>query len=193
MWLFPLCWQQQSRWRILLLRAWCFHGKWDGRWRTQKNGRRRRWCLPQKLCPLGAHSSNGGIWGHSQGGMPFFSVVTRAHFWKAVVMWEGSIRAKEPLIFLFVCLEAEMSLHAKRPTSSDAKLMGGRISLSVSQQTGGRRLVLLHGCLCLFLLSACASMHAPCLIAFKIICSATLCLVNIVLFITGWLQPDSMW
>ena len=25
MWLFPLYWQQQSRWRVLLLRAWCFH------------------------------------------------------------------------------------------------------------------------------------------------------------------------
>jgi hypothetical protein len=35
-------------------------------------------------------------------------------------MWEGSIRAKESLFFLFVCLE--MSLRAKRPTSSDAKL-----------------------------------------------------------------------
>ena len=39
--------------------------------------------------------------------------------------WEGSIRAKESLIFLFVCLEAEVSLGAMRPTSSDAKLMGG--------------------------------------------------------------------
>ena len=27
--------------------------------------------LPQTLCPLGAHSSNGGIWGHGHGGMPF--------------------------------------------------------------------------------------------------------------------------
>jgi hypothetical protein len=27
--------------------------------------------------------------------------------------------------FLFVCLEAEVSLRAMRPTSSDAKLMGG--------------------------------------------------------------------
>jgi hypothetical protein len=40
-------------------------------------------------------------------------------------MWEKSIRAKESLIFLFVCLEAEMSLRAMRPTSYDAKLMGG--------------------------------------------------------------------
>ena len=39
---------------------------------------------------------------------------------KAAVMW--SIRAKESLIFLFVCLEAEMFLRAMRPTSSDAKL-----------------------------------------------------------------------
>jgi hypothetical protein len=29
--------------------------------------------LPQTLCPLGAHSSNGGIWGHGRGDMPFFS------------------------------------------------------------------------------------------------------------------------
>jgi len=72
MWLFPLCWQQQSRWRVLLLRAWCIHDKWDGRWRTQDNRRRRHWCLPQTLCPLGVHSSNGGIWGHGRGGMPFF-------------------------------------------------------------------------------------------------------------------------
>ena len=28
--------------------------------------------MPQTLCPLGAHSSNGGIWGHGRGGMPFF-------------------------------------------------------------------------------------------------------------------------
>jgi len=33
-------------------------------------------------------------------------------------------RAKES-DFLFVCLEAEVSLRAMRPTSSDAKLMGG--------------------------------------------------------------------
>jgi hypothetical protein len=38
-------------------------------------------------------------------------------------MWEGSIRAKESLILLFVCLEAEESLRAMRPTSSDVKLM----------------------------------------------------------------------
>ena len=37
-------------------------------------------------------------------------------------MWEGSIREKS--IFLFVYLEAEVSLRAMRPTSYDAKLMG---------------------------------------------------------------------
>jgi len=40
-------------------------------------------------------------------------------------MWEESNRAKESLIFLFVCLEAEVSLRVMRPTSSDAKLIGG--------------------------------------------------------------------
>jgi len=72
LWLFPLCWQQQSKLHALLLRAWCFHGKWDGRWRIQRIGRKRHWCLPQTLCPLGAHSRSGGFWGHGQGGMPFF-------------------------------------------------------------------------------------------------------------------------
>jgi hypothetical protein len=38
-------------------------------------------------------------------------------------MWEGSIRENESLIVLFVCVE--VPLHAMRPTSSDAKLMGG--------------------------------------------------------------------
>ena len=33
-----------------------------------------------------------------EGGCHFF-LVTRAHFWKAAVMWEESIRAKESLIF----------------------------------------------------------------------------------------------
>jgi hypothetical protein len=40
-------------------------------------------------------------------------------------MWEGSIWEKESLVFLFVCLEVEISLQAMRLTSSDAKLMGG--------------------------------------------------------------------
>jgi len=34
----------QSRWHVLLLGAWCFHDKWDGRWKTRKIERRRRWC-----------------------------------------------------------------------------------------------------------------------------------------------------
>jgi len=42
-------------------------------------------------------------------------------------MWEGSICAKGSLIFfvlMLLCLEAEVSLRAMRPTSSDAKLRG---------------------------------------------------------------------
>ena len=39
---------------------------------TRKSGGEKRRCLPQELCPLGAHSSNGEIWGHGQGGMPIF-------------------------------------------------------------------------------------------------------------------------
>ena len=46
-------------------------------------------------------------------------------------------------------------------------------------------------------MSACASSrHAPCVlyrIAFKLVCPAALCLFIIILFIMGWLQPDSMW
>ena len=61
-----------------------------------------------------------------EGGCQFF-LVTRAHFCKAAVMWEGSIREKESLLFLFVCLEVEMSLRAMRPSSSDAKLMSGGV------------------------------------------------------------------
>ena len=41
------------------------------------------------------------------------------------MIWEESIRANESLIFLLVCLDVEVSLRAMRPTSSDAKLMGG--------------------------------------------------------------------
>jgi len=40
-------------------------------------------------------------------------------------MWEGIIREKVSLVFLFVFLEVEMSLRVMRPTSSDVKLMGG--------------------------------------------------------------------
>ena len=37
----------------------------------------------------------------------------------------GEYPCKRVFIFLFVYLEAEVSLRAMRPTSSDAKLMGG--------------------------------------------------------------------
>ena len=122
LWLFPLCWQQQGRWRVLLLRAWFYHRKWDGRWRTQRNGRRRHWCLPQTLCPLGAHSNNGVI---VKGGCHFFFSDQGPLLKGGGDVGGGSILEKESLIFLFVCLEAEMSLRVMRPTSSDAKLTGG--------------------------------------------------------------------
>ena len=96
--------------------------KWDGRWKTQKIGRRRHWCLPQTLCPLGAHFSNGGIWGHGRGGMPFFFSDQGP-----VLKGGGDVGGEYPgerVIFLFVCLEVEMSLRAIRRTSSDAMLMG---------------------------------------------------------------------
>jgi hypothetical protein len=48
-------------------------------------------------------------------------------------MWEGSIREKESLLFLFVYLEAEASLRAMRPTSSDAKLIMGEGWTAVSK------------------------------------------------------------
>ena len=41
------------------------------------------------------------------------------------MIWEGSLRAKESLLFLLVCLGVEVSLRAIRPMYSDAKLMGG--------------------------------------------------------------------
>ena len=73
------------------------------------------WVLTPEMGELGVIVEGGAI----------LSLVTGAHFWKAAGMWEGSIREKESLIFLFVCLEAEMSLRVMRPTSSDAKLTGG--------------------------------------------------------------------
>ena len=74
-------------------------------------------------CPLSAHSSkNGGIWGHGQGGMPFF-------FSDPLLKGRDDVGEEYPckrvFDFLFVCLEAETSLRAMRPTNSDAKLMGG--------------------------------------------------------------------
>ena len=37
----------------------------------------------------------------------------------------GGKYSRERVIFLFVCLEVEMSLRVMRPTSSDANLLGG--------------------------------------------------------------------
>ena len=47
------------------------NGMADGEPR-KSGGSPGHWCSPQTLCPLGAYSSNGGIWGHSKRGMPFF-------------------------------------------------------------------------------------------------------------------------
>jgi hypothetical protein len=55
-----------------------------------------------------------------------FFLVTRAHaFLEGGGDVGGEYPCKRVYDFLFVCLEAEMSLRAMRPTSSDAKLMGG--------------------------------------------------------------------
>jgi len=35
---------------------------------------------PKAFYLLGVHSSIEGVWGHGQGGMPVFLLVTRAHF-----------------------------------------------------------------------------------------------------------------
>ena len=71
LWLFPLCWQQQqSRWRVLLLRAWCFHGKWDGRWRTQKTGWRRHY-YPKHFVPWVPTLVMGEFWVMVKGGCHF--------------------------------------------------------------------------------------------------------------------------
>ena len=49
-----------------------------------------------------------------------FSLVTRAHFCRAVIMWEGSIRENE-FFYLLACM---LCLRVTRPTSSDARFMG---------------------------------------------------------------------
>ena len=90
--------------------------------------RRRHWCLPQTNCPLGAHFNNEGIWGHGQGGMPFyFSDQGPLSKGGGDVGGEYPCERAKESDFLFVCLEAEVSLRAMRPTSSDATLiiMGG--------------------------------------------------------------------
>ena len=93
-------------------------------WRTQKIGRRRRWCVPQTLCPLGAHSSNEEFGVMVKGGFHFF-FNDQGPLLKGGGDVGGEYPLEESLVFLFVCLEAEMSLRAMRPTSSDAKLMRG--------------------------------------------------------------------
>ena len=50
------------------------------------------WVLTPVMGDLGSWSKGDAI----------FSLVTRAHLRKAAVMWEGSIRAKKSLIFLFI-------------------------------------------------------------------------------------------
>ena len=58
----------------LVAKSMVFHGTWDGKWRTQRIGRRRHWCLPQTLCPLGAHSVMGAFGVIVKGGChSFFS------------------------------------------------------------------------------------------------------------------------
>ena len=81
--------------------------------------------MPKRRCPLGAHSRNGRIeFGVMiKGGCHFFSSDQGP-----LLKGGGDVGGECPcerVIFLFVCLEAEVSLRAVRPTSSDAKLMGG--------------------------------------------------------------------
>jgi hypothetical protein len=56
-----------------------------------------------------------------KGGMPF-SLLTRAHVFRAVIMRGGSILEYESLIFWLVCLKVAISLRVKSPTSSNARL-----------------------------------------------------------------------
>ena len=77
--------------------------------------------MPQTLCPLGAHSSNGGIWGHGQGGCHvFFSDQG------PLLKGGGDVGGEYPCerVFFFCMFEADVSLREMRPTSYDAKLMG---------------------------------------------------------------------
>ena len=57
--------------------------------------------------------------------------MTRAHFCRAVMMWGGSLRERV-LIFWLACLEVAVSLRVMRPTSSDARLNGGRVKVAFS-------------------------------------------------------------
>jgi hypothetical protein len=109
MWLFPLCWQQQSRWHVLLLRAWCFHGKWDGRWRTQKIGRRRHsWCCSKHFVPWMLTPVMGEFGVIVEGGCHFFFSD------QGPLLKGGGDVGGISGIFLFVCLEVEISLRSLR-------------------------------------------------------------------------------
>jgi hypothetical protein len=123
MWQFRLCWQQQSRWRVLLLRAWCYHGKWDGRWRIRKAGEGIGVC-PKHFVPWVITPVMGRFGVMVEGGCHFF-FSDQGPLLKGGGDVGGEYPCKRVFIFSFVYLEAEVSLRAMRPTSSDAKLMGG--------------------------------------------------------------------
>ena len=48
-------------------------------------------------------------------------IVKRGCHCRAVIMWGGSIRENEFLIFSLACLEVAMSVRVMRPASSDAR------------------------------------------------------------------------
>jgi len=73
-----------------------------------------------KALSLGYSLQNWGGVGSQLRADAIFSLVTRA-----VILWGRSIRENEFLIFWLACLEVAVSLRVMRPTSSDAKFMGG--------------------------------------------------------------------
>jgi hypothetical protein len=58
-------------------------------------------------------------------GDAIFTLGTRAHLCRVVIMRGGSIRENEFLIFWLECLEVAVSLRVMRPTSADARLGAG--------------------------------------------------------------------
>ena len=54
-----------------------------------------------------------------------FSLVNGAHLCRAVIMWGGSIRENEFLIFWLACLKVAVPLLVMRPMSSDARFWKG--------------------------------------------------------------------
>ena len=77
-----------------------------------------------KALSLGCSLQYWGSEGSLSRGNAIFSLVTRANFCKAVMMWGGSILENEFLIFWLACLEVAISLRVIRPTSSDARFVG---------------------------------------------------------------------